>query len=901
MNITKILVNHRENALGIGDTNIHFSWQIESAYTGMKQKRYDIQLAIDKDFGQVIWHQNEWSDQSTNVLYTGPGLLAKHIYYVRVKSMNTENIETDWAVTHFETGILDEHGWAAEWVTTAKPVIENGIIKPFTAAKQFAINKEVLQGRIYISALGIYLAELNNEKVGNDYFTPGWTDYNDRVQHQVYDITQQLQENNEIRVTVAEGWFTGYLGWEKKKNTYGNFNACIVQIELDYKDGTKEIIASDGSWREINNRWVSADLYNGEEQTSFVTPEINAYLTTVSLSKQLLTVQENEPVRRQENIQPTRLFEDPSGRMILDMGQNMVGWVQFTIKGEAGQIIHLIHGEVLDKDGNFYRGNIRDAQQKDTYTLSGKRQSLAPMFTFHGFRYVHLENFPENTTKDDFTGIVLHSDMKETGTFETSDSWINQLHHNIVWGQKGNFLDVPTDCPQRDERLGWTADAQIFFPTASYNMNTYQFFEKWLRDLRYAQMKNGAVPFVVPDVLKGVFADNAARTTAAWGDAATIIPWEMYQRFGNPQILADSFDSMRSWVDYIRGQGTEEALWNTGLQLGDWLALDAEEGSFFGATDETLVATCYFAYSTKIVSDTAKVLGKYQEYKQYKALYKAIKQKIVGTFFDGHRLISDTQTAHILVLRFHLYPEQAQEALVQRLVTLIELKDSHLDTGFIGSPYICQVLSDYGHLDLAYQLLFNKDLPSWLYQVEKGATTVWEHWDGIKNDGTFWDDGMNSFNHYAYGSVGIWMYEQIAGIKKKTPGYKQSIIAPTPTSQLRYCDASFETLYGVLAVRWEREAHMLALTVKVPENTEAEIVLPQVAKKAHVSAEIKALWKPIRIGNASESMVVDIGITTYIDHQSPCEFVQETDDTIVALVGSGTYQIKYELESGNDE
>lgn len=896
MNIRKIIINHLDAPIGVGGEQVSFSWQIDSEDRNIKQKRYDLQLSLDNEFKTVIWHHNEWSEQSTNIQYKGPKLASRQTYHVRVKSLASTGQESDWGVTHFETGLLEAGDWQADWVTTKCPIVEQGKIKPFTGAYKFTIQQEVVKARIYLSALGIYFAELNQMKIGDDYFTPGWTDYNDRIQYQVYDITSQLQRQNEVQITVAEGWYSGYLGWEKKKDTYGNFNAFIAQIELTYADGSTEIIGSDETWQEYSNQWLFADLYNGEEQNLLLERKYNGHLRAISYSKKQLTNQENEPVRKQEELTPIDLFRDPSGRLVLDMGQNMVGWVRFTIKGEKNQVVRLIHGEVLDRDGNFYRGNIRDAQQTDTYTLDGSVQTIEPMFTFHGFRYVHLENFPEGIKKEDFSGVVLHSDMPKTGLFETSDAAINQLQHNILWGQKGNFLDVPTDCPQRDERLGWTADAQIFFPTASFNMDTYQFFYKWLKDLRFSQMKDGSVPFVVPDVLKGVFADNAARTTAAWGDAATIVPWEMYQRYGDRQILEESFDSMKAWVDYIRGQGPEEALWNTGLQLGDWLALDAEEGSFFGATDETLVATCYFAYSTRIVANTARILGKYQEYKIYDELYRTVKTKIGETYVTDNGLTSDTQTAHILILMFELYPEGQKLSIVNRLVELIEQKDRHLDTGFIGSPYICHVLSENGHLDLAYQLLFNKDLPSWLYQVEKGATTVWEHWDGIKNDGTFWDDGMNSFNHYAYGSIGNWMYETIAGIKVKAPGYQQSIIAPKLSQHLTHCNASLETMFGSLCSSWKRNEETYELTVVVPANTEAEIVLPSVADQENVRREISETWQPKRFGHRSGRTVVDIGIAKYVEHEAEYPSVQEGPNDLTVFVGSGTYHIRYELE-----
>ncbi|MBM7710218.1 alpha-L-rhamnosidase [Enterococcus lemanii] len=902
MKITRLLINHMQQPIGISDKELTFTWLIESDIRNTKQKRYDLQVALDDQFEQVIWHQNEWSQQSTNLAYQGPDLVAKTIYFVRVKVEDFAGNESVWSETAtFETGLLDSDQWKGQWVTTANQVInqKDQSFKPFTGLKYFSVDKPVKKARLYVSAYGIYSAYLNQEKIGADYFTPGWTDYHRRLQYQTYDITEALAFENTLTVTVAEGWYSGYLGWEKKKDTYGNFNAFIAQIEIEYEDGEQAIYGSDGSWSELSNHWLKADLYNGEIQDLTHQSQTLAPLQVVSMTKEVLIPQINEPVQKQEEIQPVALFKDPAGRLILDLGQNMVGWVKCRVQGEAGQMVTLVHGEILDKDGNFYRDNIRDAQQKDQFILTGEIDTLEPNFTFHGFRYVELINFPETIKKEDFVGIVLHSAMPETGYFETSDPLLNQLQHNILWGQKGNFLDVPTDCPQRDERLGWTADAQIFFPTASFNMNTYNFFRKWLKDLRDAQLESGEVPFVVPDVLKGVFANNASKTTAVWGDAATIIPWEMYQRFGDKAILQENYETMKRWVDYICGQGAEEFIWDTGMQLGDWLALDAEEGSFSGATDEALIATSYFAYSAEIVAKTAKVLGKHQDYKVYQQVHDNVKEKMHERFFTpAGQLISDTQTAHIIVLLFHLYPIDAKDKLVQRLIELIELKEKHLDTGFVGSPYICQVLAENGAIDLAYHLLFNRDLPSWLYQVEKGATTVWEHWDGIKADGSFWDEGMNSFNHYAYGSIGAWMYETIGGIKPKTPGYQQSIIAPKLNQQLTQATTRFKTLYGDLESAWSVKDNELTFAVKVPANTEAEIVLPKVSNLMLVQREIEASWQPIHVGEQTGESIVDLGIARFKVHQELSKPVHCQKDELLVFVGSGQYEITYQL--GNE-
>jgi alpha-L-rhamnosidase len=532
---------------------------------------------------------------------------------------------------------------------------------------------------------------------------------------------------------------------------------------------------------------------------------------------------------------PTLAFTTPKGERVIDFGQNMSALPEIRGKGKAGETIVLRCFEVLDKDGNVYTDNLRRAEQRITYTIKDDKPFVyRPHFTFFGFRFIHVETFPGRADLDNFKAYVIHSDMPQTGSFACSNPDLNQLQHNILWGLKSNFVDVPTDCPQRDERLGWTGDAQIFCRTASYNMRTYTFFKKWLKDLALDQTKEGGVPHVVPDVLYKYPFDNwllnkGTHSATAWADAAIIIPWVLYLTFGDTAILEVQYESMKGWIDFMKTHAKDN-IWNYKLQFGDWVALDAEEGSYFGATPNDLTCTAYYAYSTSLFVKIARILGKEDVANEYAALHDKIVQTFQETFFNADgTMTAQTQTAHILALHFNLAPKQFVAKTVENLKKLLAEHDGHLVTGFVGTPYFCHALSSNGCLDEAYELLLKDDFPSWLYQVKKGATTIWEHWDGIKPDGSMWSPDMNSFNHYAYGAIGEWLYRVVAGldIDEHKPGYKHAIIAPRIGGNLTWVEASYQSVYGEVGIRWERESktNVVTLRVTVPANTTATIRL----------------------------------------------------------------------------
>ena len=537
----------------------------------------------------------------------------------------------------------------------------------------------------------------------------------------------------------------------------------------------------------------------------------------------ILTANEGVPVRAVQTLKPIKEIITPKGERVFDMGQNMVGWIRFALKGNKGESIKLNFAEVLDRDGNFYTANLRSAACEDKYIFAGEGiEEYEPHFTFHGFRYVKISEYSGEVKLNNLTGVVVHSDMHLTGNFNCSDSLVNQLQHNILWGLWGNFLDVPTDCPQRDERLGWTGDAQAFAPTACFNVDAGAFFTKWLKDVAADQHENGGVPHVVPDMLREYGATG-------WADAATIVPWSVYKAYGNQRVLEDQYNSMKAWVEYMRKGSGDKRIFNFGHHYGDWLAFSSNNSDYPGATtDKDLIATMFFANSAKILERTARVLGKDAEAEEYGQLFVSVREAFQREFMTSTgRLSSNTQTAYVLALAFELVPDNLRESMAERLAKDVR-SFRHITTGFLGTPMICSVLTDCGYTDLAYMLLMRKHYPSWLYPITQGATTIWERWDGIRTDGSFQDVGMNSFNHYAYGAVGNWLYTGVAGIKNaaESAGYKEILIDPHPHKELTHAEASLQSVYGEILSGWQTADGLLSMRVKIPANTSAEIRIP---------------------------------------------------------------------------
>ncbi|OAS19081.1 alpha-L-rhamnosidase [Paenibacillus oryzisoli] len=842
--ISTLFCENQANPVGLDTAQPRFTWQLEADTNATLQSAYQIQVSLHPSYfesGSLVWDTTRiTSDQSVLVSYAGPDLQPRTRYFYRVMVWDQSGLASPWSeIAYWEMGQLRTSDWQAQWITPDPLHIDQDAEEAYYLRKNFQVSGQIRKATIYATSHGVYELELDGGRVGDWELTPGWTSYNKRLQVQTYDVTSSLNAGTEhtIGAVLGNGWYKGNLGWGHQRNVYGSVRALLMQMHIVYEDGTEEIVVSDSSWQASLGPIRMSEIYHGEiydaglEHTGWSLPgyDDQDWIPSVELGygKETLVMQENEPSRVTEQLKPVAVITTPSGETVLDFGQNMVGKVQMHVNLPAGTRIELLHAEVLDAQGNFYIGNLRSAKQSVTYLCSGRgEETYAPHFTFQGFRYVKVIGWPQDVAFDTsyFIGQVIHTDMAAKGTFECSHALLNQLQRNIVWGQRGNFLDVPTDCPQRDERLGWTGDAQVFIRTAAFNYDVALFFSKWLRDLKADQHLDGGVPFVIPHVLR-----EHEHSSAAWGDAAVICPWTLYQVYGDLRVLEEQYDSMKGWITYIRQQGDNECLWQTGFHFGDWLGLDAKEGSYIGATPKDLIATCFYAYSTSLFVRTAQVLGREDDVIEYTALYERIVEAFTAEFVTpSGRLAGHTQTAHVLPLMFGLVQGSVRERLAATLVEYVKEQKYHLTTGFVGTPYLCHVLSENGYHDVAVKLVMQEDYPSWLYPIHQGATTIWEHWDGIKPDGTFWSDHMNSYNHYAYGSIGDWLYRKVAGLDSDEvkPGYKRMKFQPRPDSGLTYAKASLITNYGVVRSEWAIvDKGAIQYTFQLPPNTNGEVIL----------------------------------------------------------------------------
>ncbi|WP_372637231.1 family 78 glycoside hydrolase catalytic domain [Cohnella sp.] len=898
--VRSLTCEYREALLGTAVRVPRLGWKLESDRRGTVQTAFRIQTAESEDgFDAPLWDSGRVEgDRSVLVEYGGPAVRSRTRYYYRVKAWDNYGRETGWSRTGWwETGLLSPEEWKAEWVTPDPEAIDPHAKEAYLLRKGFSVKKGIRSARIYATAAGVYELYANGSRVGEDVLAPGWTSYRERHQYQTYDVTGLLRGgDNVIGIALGDGWYKGELTWLSKRNIYGDRRAALLQLYIGYEDGSEEWVVTNRTWEAATGAIRMSELYAGELYDARMAREGWSEAggtdgdwhgtVEVPLGYGQLVAQENDPTRVTETLSPQAVLRTPQGNRVLDMGQNLVGRMRFSLDLPAGARVLLRHAEVLDKDGNFYTGNLRKAKQTVEY-IAGEagRVSYAPHFTFQGFRYVlveGLEQLSDESLKNGFVAEVLHTDMEPTGRFECSNSMVNRLQQNIVWGQRGNFLDVPTDCPQRDERLGWTGDAQVFIRTAAFNYHVGPFFTKWLRDLKADQRDTGSVPYVVPNALEDYTSTmwgDETYTSSAWGDAATVCPWTVYLVYGDRRLLEEQYGSMKAWVEFIRAQGDDEVLWNTGFHFGDWLALDAHEGSYFGATPVELVATAYYALSTRILRDAAAVLGKDEEAGEYGRLLEGIIAKFRETFLTSEgRMAASTQTANILPLVFGLADGEDRKRIAADLNELVVRNGHHLDTGFVGTPYLCIALSENGYHETALKLLLQDTYPSWLYSITKGATTIWEHWDGIKPDGSFWSDDMNSYNHYAYGAIGDWMYRYVAGLDmdESEPAYKRAKIRPgCANGELTFARASFESAYGRIASGWRAEGGDIFVDVDVPGNAGADILLPS-ARLASVTESGSAL-------EAAEGV----------------RSLSQTDEGVRLSVGSGSYRFRFPVLGAN--
>ncbi len=828
--IQDLRISYRKNPIGM-DEAPRFSWKLVSEKRDVVQKYYQIQVVHQ---GKLVWDSGcVESSQSALVPFQGGKLQPMTDYQVQVSVWDNYG-ELGQEQGSFETGLMDKENWRADWITHS--LGEQETVCP-VFVRRFPVRKKVRKARLYATCCGVYEACINGKKAGDLFLAPGWTSYHHRLQYQTYDVTGFLGEENEIRITVGNGWYRGELGFDAKPDRYGHRTALLAMVCVEYEDGERDFVGTDESWSVETGEILFSEIYHGETLDYTAEKRILGPAVLFQEKEEIgdVVAQEAEPVRVTKRFVLPEKILTPKGEIVFDFGQNMAGGVEVRLPELTGEKLVIRHAETLDRDGNFYTENLRTARCTDTY-IYGKGQvgmTVMPHFTFHGFRYICVDGAGADVGAEHFTACAMHTDMQQTGSFACDNRLVSQLQSNIQWGQRGNFLDIPTDCPQRDERLGWTGDAQVFCGTASYNFNTALFYGKWLRDMAAEASPEWGVPHVVPNIL----GDQAG--AAAWSDAATVIPWTLYQVYGDRKMLAEQFPLMKGWVDYIRSKVSANGLWQTGFQYGDWLALDIESGSTdrTGGTDKYLVANAYYAYSAGLVREAAKVLGYEAEEAEYGRLQEEIIDAMNREFVtETGRLVSETQTACVVMLHFGIAKPEYRKRILETLETNINAHHGHLTTGFVGTPYLCHCLSENGLHDLAGQVFMKEDFPGWLYAVKKGATTIWERWNSVLPDGSFDASGMNSLNHYAYGSIGSWLYEKVAGIGCMEPGYRKVRIQPMLTKGLTQVSASYESVYGTIQSAWSCRDGKICVDVRIPENTTAVIRLPEKEEEISVGS-----------------------------------------------------------------
>lgn len=832
LTIYDLRIEYRKEPLGIDTAAPRFSWKLKSDQRNVLQTSYEIVVTAE---GKEVWNSGVTAGAlSVCVPYQGEALMPCTAYQVTVSVTDNQG-ERASAEGSFETGLMEHDNWKADWITHG---FDDDLEACAVFVKCFEVKKGLKEARLYVSAFGLYEFEVNGRAVTDVCFAPGWTCYQERIQYQTYDLTEHLLHENEIRFTVGNGWYKGILGFFNQGNHYGTRTGLIAQLMLIYEDGTRDVIVTDESWMSTTGPHRYSELYHGEVIDYTRSDYETAPARKLEHGKEMLIAQQDEPVRITEKICGQKLLITPKGEVVIDFGQNLAGVIEAHLQGVRGTKVSIRHAEALDENGNFYTANLRTAKATDTFVLSGGQDVFRPKFTSHGFRYIQVAGLGKKINPADFIACVRHTDLEQTGQFFCSNEDVNRLWKNIDWTMRSNYLDIPTDCPQRDERLGYTGDAQLFLSTAVCHKNVALFFEKWLQDLKVEQRKNdGGVPTCVPNIL------GPGGGIAIWHDAACIVPWILYQTYGDKHFLEEQFDSMTACVEYTKSMTDADGLVKSGQQLGDWVALDVARGPMhrwkediwnlelvekIGATDPYFVANVYYANSVDIVAQSAKILGKEAEAAKYRTLYEELLTKIRAEYITGTgRLISETQTGCALALHFGIADKQNRTKILNALLNNLQQRKNHLMTGFAGTPILCKALSENGAHDVAGSVFLKEDCPSWLYSVKLGATTVWELWDGVNPDGSFNPYEMNSLNQYAYASIGDWIFHDLCGLDNLEPGYKKSRIAPRLIKGIPQMKASLETVYGTLSCEITCLNHQYTVEIEIPGNTTAVVSLPE--------------------------------------------------------------------------
>ena len=831
MKIENMKVNHIENPIGFRMNKPVFSYVVSES-TGKKQKAARIRIASDEVMQNIVFDSGMNQTISSLAFAAEISLQPRTRYYWTVEAEADDGDRGQSEPAWFETGKMEE-SWSGLWIRA--PFEEHPVFQ-----KEFELAKQVKSARLYICGLGLYEAYLNGGKIGEEYLAPFFTSYQHQIQYQTYDVTKQLRAGkNRIAVMLGRGWYHGRFGFDGKTDKiYGDEMQLIAELHITCEDGTVSVIGTGTDWSCLKSPVVESGIYDGEiydarlENNRFLYAPVWADAPKGKLQERL-----SLPVKKQEIFDTCTLIHTPAGELVLDFGQVMTGWIEFTAQIPEGEEIRLQYGELL-QNGCFYNENLRTAKAEFIYRSDGNERLVRPHFTFYGFRYVNVQGMTKaQIQRAGFTAYAVYSDLDQTGTIETSNEKVNRLIKNAVWSQKGNFLDIPTDCPQRDERMGWTGDAQVFAPTASFNMDTAAFYRKYLTDMLLEQKDNGgSVPFVIPDVL-------TARVRSEKNKKSKTETMTVYQYYGDRQLLEEAYENMHLWVEYVRRQDesfcNSSRLWSCGFHYADWLALDnPDKTSSFGGTENTYVATAYYYWSSMLTAKAAEILGKAEDAARYGKLAEEIREAFQKEYYTSTgRLAVPTQTAHVMALQFGLAPKPYRKRTIADLKARLDARNIHLDTGFVGTSMLCDALSENGLGEYAYTLLLNEDYPGWLYEVNLGATTIWERWNSVLADGSVSDTGMNSMTHYAYGAILGWMYRAMTGLQLGKDGYgwKRAEIRPIPDERFAFVKRTYDSASGRYESSWEWEGERIFYRLTVPFDAEAVFCLPENQKICQIN------------------------------------------------------------------
>ncbi len=886
---------YRTNPLGIGETVPRLSWALEANGRSRTQSAYRVQVAGNEEDLEaeqnLFWDSGKVSSSSSvGVEYGGEALRSGTRCVWRVRAWDGDGAPSPYGgPASYEMGLLERSDWEGTWISAGEgpkgdmepptgdefDEIGHGLAPSPYLRKGFELGGAVRRARLYATARGVYELTLNGARVGEEVLAPGWTDYRKRVQYQTYDVAGLLQRGeNALGATLGDGWYAGFFGFDPKRRgaLYGARPQLLLQLDVEYVDGSKQSVATDGSWRATTGPIRFSDLLMGESYDA--RKEMPGWaeagfddsgwygVDVEEIGDTRLVAQPDEGVRVTEEVEARAVTQPKGGAYVFDLGQNMVGWARLRVRGEAGTAVTLRYAEALNPDGTIYTENLRAARQADTYVLKGGGEEVyEPRFTFHGFHYVEVSGYPGEPPLETITGRVVHSATPPSGTFECSSPLVNKLQSNIVWGQRGNFLSIPTDCPQRDERLGWTGDAQVFVRTASCNMDVAAFFEKWMVDAEDAQSPAGAFPDVAPLLASSGLMD-LSRGAPAWGDAGVIVPWTIHKVYEDTRIVDRHYAAMSRWMDYLREANPDLLRRNKlGNNYGDWLSPHGD------STPKDLLATAYWAYDARLMAEMAEATGRGEDASGYRDLLEGIRAAFVDAYVspDG-RVQGDTQTGYLVALHMDLLPPELRAPAAELLVKAIEESDWHLTTGFVGVGYLCPVLTDAGYADVAYRLLNNETYPSWGYTIKNGATTIWERWDGWTEENGFQSPNMNSFNHYSLGSIGEWLYRHVAGIDAASPGFGRILIRPRLGGGLTHARAEYDSVRGRIESGWEISGSQVRLSVTIPPNTTATVHVPT--------------GDPATVSEGGEPLREAEGV----------ELLREDGGEVVLSLGSGRYE-----------